>query len=47
VVRQWPTKRGEYRKFKVKSVVGTDDFASMREVVGATFDAVDEQKPLP
>jgi excinuclease ABC subunit C len=30
-------RRGEYRKFKVKSVVGTDDFASMREVVGRYF----------
>ncbi len=27
-------RRGEYRKFKVKTVIGTDDFASMREVVG-------------
>jgi excinuclease ABC subunit C len=27
-------RRSEYRKFKVKTVIGTDDFASMREVVG-------------
>ncbi|MBL8983632.1 MAG: excinuclease ABC subunit UvrC [Gemmatimonadetes bacterium] len=27
-------RRSEYRKFKVKTVEGTDDFASMREVVG-------------
>ena len=41
-------RRGEYRKFKVKSVVGTDDFASMREVVGRYFRRrVDEKKPLP
>src|SRR6476659_2773385 len=41
-------RRGEYRKFKVKSVVGTDDFASMHEVVGRYFRRrVDEQKPLP
>jgi excinuclease ABC subunit C len=41
-------RRGEYRKFKVKSVVGTDDFASMREVVGRYFRRrVDEQKALP
>lgn len=41
-------KRAEYRKFKVKTVVGTDDFASMREVVSRYFArrAADE-KPLP
>jgi excinuclease ABC subunit C len=41
-------RRAEYRKFKVKSVAGTDDFASMHEVVGRYFKRrVDEQKPLP
>ncbi len=41
-------RRGEYRKFKVKTVEGTDDFASMREVVGRYFRRrLDEQKPLP
>jgi excinuclease ABC subunit C len=41
-------RRAEYRKFKVKSVVGTDDFASMSEVVGRYFRRrIDEQKPLP
>jgi excinuclease ABC subunit C len=41
-------RRAEYRKFKVKSVVGTDDFASMHEVVSRYFRRrVDEQKPLP
>lgn len=41
-------RRAEYRKFKVKSVEGTDDFASMHEVVGRYFRRrVDEQKPLP
>ncbi|MFL5509669.1 MAG: excinuclease ABC subunit UvrC [Gemmatimonadaceae bacterium] len=41
-------KRGEYRKFKVKTVEGTDDFASMREVVRRYFERrVGEQKPLP
>jgi excinuclease ABC subunit C len=41
-------RRGEYRKFKVKSVVGTDDFASMHEVVGRYFRRrVDEKKSLP
>lgn len=41
-------KRAEYRKFKVKTVEGTDDFASMREVVGRYFGRrLEEQKPLP
>ena len=41
-------KRAEYRKFKVKTVTGTDDFASMREVVTRYFRRrVDEEKPLP
>jgi len=41
-------KRAEYRKFKVKTVEGTDDFASMREVVGRFFQRrLEEEKPLP
>jgi excinuclease ABC subunit C len=40
--------RAEYRKFKVKSVEGVDDFASMREVVGRYFRRrLDEGKALP
>jgi excinuclease ABC subunit C len=41
-------KRAEYRKFRVKTVEGTDDFASMREVVTRYFQRrVADQKPLP
>ena len=41
-------KRGEYRKFKVKTVEGTDDFASMGEVVKRYFERrLNDQKPLP
>ena len=41
-------KRAEYRKFKVKTVTGTDDFASMREVVGRYFQRrIAESRPLP
>ena len=41
-------RRGEYRKFKVKTVVGTDDFASMHEVVTRYFNRRKEDgKPLP
>jgi excinuclease ABC subunit C len=41
-------KRGEYRKFKVKTVVGTDDFASMHEVVTRYFTRRQtDEKPMP
>lgn len=41
-------RRADYRKFKVKTVEGTDDFASMREVVGRYFRRrLEEEKPLP
>jgi excinuclease ABC subunit C len=40
--------RAEYRKFKVKTVEGIDDFASMREVVSRYFQRrLDEERPLP
>jgi excinuclease ABC subunit C len=41
-------RRAEYRKFKVKTVEGTDDFASMREVVTRYFQRrLEERKPMP
>jgi len=41
-------RRGEYRKFKVKTVEGTDDFASMHEVVRRYFERrIKDGKPLP
>jgi excinuclease ABC subunit C len=41
-------RRAEYRKFKVKTVEGTDDFASMHEVVRRYFDRrIKDGKPLP
>ncbi|MBA3889810.1 MAG: excinuclease ABC subunit UvrC [Gemmatimonadaceae bacterium] len=40
--------RAEYRKFKVRTVEGVDDFASMREVVSRYFRRRQEDaKPLP
>jgi excinuclease ABC subunit C len=40
--------RAEYRKFKVKTVEGIDDFASMNEVVTRYFTRrLDEKKSLP
>ncbi len=41
-------RRGEYRKFKVKTVVGTDDFAAMEEVVRRYFERrIADEKPFP
>ncbi|HZS59351.1 MAG TPA: excinuclease ABC subunit UvrC [Gemmatimonadaceae bacterium] len=41
-------KRSEYRKFKIATVEGVDDFASMKEVVHRYFARrVSEEKPLP
>src|ERR1700735_3044628 len=41
-------KRAEYRKFKIATVDGIDDFASMGEVVTRYFRRrLDESKPLP
>ncbi len=41
-------RRGEYRKFRVKTVEGTDDFASMNEVVRRYFERrLADEKPLP
>jgi excinuclease ABC subunit C len=41
-------RRGEYRKFRVKTVEGSDDFASMHEVVTRYFTRRREEvKPLP
>jgi excinuclease ABC subunit C len=41
-------RRGEYRKFRVKTVEGSDDFASMREVVHRYFQRrTADEKPLP
>ncbi len=41
-------KRGEYRKFKVKTVEGTDDFASINEVVRRYFERrTRDEKSLP
>jgi excinuclease ABC subunit C len=40
--------RAEYRKFKVKTVEGIDDFASMHEVVKRYFTRrLEEDRPLP
>lgn len=41
-------KRAEYRKFKIKTVEGTDDFASMNEMVRRYFERrTSDDRPLP
>jgi excinuclease ABC subunit C len=41
-------RNSEYRKFQIKGVMGIDDFASMREVVGRRYKRLlDEKKPFP
>jgi excinuclease ABC subunit C len=41
-------RKNEYRRFKVKTVEGVDDFASMREVIQRRYSRVLEEKlPLP
>src|SRR5262249_44969215 len=40
--------KSNYRKFKIRTVAGIDDFASMGEVVGRRYRRLrDEDKPLP
>jgi excinuclease ABC subunit C len=41
-------KKADYRKFIIKTVVGNDDFASMREVVTRRYTRLrDEKAPMP
>ena len=41
-------KKSDYRKFIIKTVIGNDDFASMREVVARRYARLqEEEKPLP
>lgn len=48
VFRDGKPSKKEYRHFNIKSVVGADDFASMREVVGRRYSRmVEEGQQLP
>jgi excinuclease ABC subunit C len=41
-------KKADYRKFIIKTVIGNDDFASMREVVARRYARLEEEKrPMP
>ena len=48
VFRMGKPSKQEYRKFNIKTVVGPDDYASMKEVVRRRYTrAIEEQTPLP
>jgi len=48
VLRDTRPSKKEYRKFNIKTVVGIDDFASMREIVYRRYKRLlDEEKELP
>ena len=41
-------KKADYRKFIIRTVIGNDDFASMREVVTRRYSRLQEEKqPMP
>ena len=41
-------KKSDYRKFQIKTVIGNDDFASMREVIQRRYKRLlEEKKPFP
>jgi len=48
VFRKARPAKGEYKRFKIRSVSGQDDYADMREIVRRRYtDLLDENKPLP
>ncbi len=48
VFRDGKPSRKEYRHFNIKSVIGADDFASMREIIGRRYSRmIDEGATLP
>ena len=42
---QWEAKQKDYRKYKIKTVVGPDDYASMREVIRRRYSRVMRDGP--
>ena len=48
VWQDWRMKKSDYRKFIIRTVVGNDDFASVREVVTRRYSRLQqENKPFP
>ena len=48
VYKQMKPSRKDYRKYNIKTVVGSDDYASMQEVVRRRYSRmIEEQTPLP
>jgi len=48
VFKKMKPSKSEYKHFNIKTVVGPDDYASMKEVVGRRYQRlIQEQQPLP
>ena len=48
VFKKMKPSKADYRKYNIKTVVGPDDYASMKEVVGRRYRRIiDEGEPLP
>ena len=48
VFKKMKPSKQDYRKYNIKTVVGPDDYASMKEVVGRRYHRlIEEQEPLP
>lgn len=48
VFKKGRASKSDYKRFKIKTVVGADDYASMREIVRRRYqDLLDENKELP
>ena len=48
VFKMGKTSKADYRKYNIRTVVGPDDYASMKEVVRRRYQrAIEEQTPLP
>ena len=48
VFKKMKPSKQDYRKYNIKTVVGPDDYASMKEVVGRRYHRlIQEQEPLP
>ena len=48
VFKKMKPSKSDYKRYNIKTVVGPDDYASMKEVVGRRYQRlVEEQQPLP
>ena len=48
VFKKMKPSKSDYKRYNIKTVVGPDDYASMKEVVGRRYQRlIDEEQPLP